>query len=152
LLGANSWGPPGSYSRGLELSSDELPRELRRLRLSLAEQAQVGERLRTVILSRPESRATAFWALGEAPASIALGPTLELLLTVGEQLEDEAAYQACAALRAWLAPGPLDETTAAEARAIWGLRPLLAGWAQAADARLAQAAKILVEILPQTRV
>ncbi len=84
------------------LDSENLPRELRRLRLGDEEQDQVLHQLMRVIARRDESRATALWTLGGVAPDIAWTPTLELLARRGAELNREEAYQVCRALRRWL--------------------------------------------------
>lgn len=81
-----------------ELADRALSRELLRLRLSSDEQAMVAERLSQLVLHMAESRASAIWTLGKVDGAALLGPLLALVEAIGEQLSDEAAYQACRAL------------------------------------------------------
>ncbi len=123
------------------LSSDELPRELRRLRLSAAEQTQAIAHLTRLIAERPASRATAFLVLAEAAPPSALASTLALITACGAQLDEEAAFQACAALRRWLAA----DGAQIDAQPAWPTAlPILRRWAAAPDRRLAQAAKAVL--------
>ena len=87
------------------LSAAELPRELSRIRLTPGEQRRIADRLIQLSVRRRESRASALWTLGAVAAEAGWEPTLNLLAGCSDQLEGEAAYQACSALRRWLGVG-----------------------------------------------
>ena len=137
----------GSTQELAEIDDDSLPRNLRRIHLSAVEQRQIVQRLLLLAASRRESRATVFWALGGAEAVHAWAPTLALLEDCGAQLEREAAYQICRALRGWL---EMSETAAESANARGGtfnLVELARAWATTADDRLGREASIVLELL-----
>lgn len=124
--------------------SDNLPRDLLRLRLSPNEKRGAAEQLTQVIIECPESRATAIWALGELEAEFALEAAVSSIVEIGSQLDNEAAFQACMALAGWLSP----QESAFAAVGLTDMRALLMGWAGTADARLAKRAKELLAQLP----
>ena len=119
---------------------ESLPRELRRLRLGAAEQQQIVDRLALVIARQPESRATAFWALGAASAHAGLASVVSLLHAWGAQLDDEAACQACRALWRWLA-----EEGGQAGGQLADIGALLAAWAGSRDGRLRREARALLD-------
>ncbi|MCY4145469.1 MAG: hypothetical protein OXE95_09330 [Chloroflexi bacterium] len=121
-----------------------LPRDLLRLRLSTQEMREAVDRLTQVMIERPQSRATAIWALGEVEAEFALASTLACIINIGGQLHNEAAFQACAALAGWLSA----QEAALAGAELADLRALLMEWAGAADARLSQRADDLLAQLP----
>ena len=81
----------GTSSSATVLHIESLPRDLLRIRLSPFEQQQIVSRLSQMILQGAESRATAFWVLGEVGADFAFVPTLSVIQAIGEKLTDEAA-------------------------------------------------------------
>ncbi|MCY4019898.1 MAG: hypothetical protein OXG39_10875 [Chloroflexi bacterium] len=87
-----------NLEEGDELAARSLSREQLRLRLSRQEQKMVAEDLSGLALRVKEGRASAIWTLGKVERVALMGPLLALIETVGEQLADEAAYQACCAL------------------------------------------------------
>ena len=129
------------------LSAADLPRELSRIRLSLEDQRGFVDRLIQLVVSRRESRASAFWALGEAAASAGWEPVLYLLEACGDQLDTEAAFQACRALRLWLESGTLSQEQIQMGIAACDPQSLLRRWSMLSDARLAHAAQGLAERL-----
>lgn len=129
------------------LSAAELPRQLSRIRLSLDEQRYIVDRLMQLVVSHRESRASAFWTLGEAAERAGWEPALYLLQACGDQLEGEAAYQACRALRAWLGSGQLSDEQIRKGIAACDPAPLLRGWSKSSDARLRRVAQGLLDIL-----
>ncbi|MYD08813.1 MAG: hypothetical protein F4X02_02100 [Chloroflexi bacterium] len=129
------------------LSAAELPRELSRIRLTLDEQRIVADRLLQLAVSRRDSRASAVWAMSESAANAGWESILRLLDECGEQLTGEAAFQACRALRLWLASGELSGEMIRRAMALGSLTSLLGIWSQAGDARLKRAAQDVLDSL-----
>ena len=129
------------------LSAAELPRELSRIHLTLEEQRMIADRLLQLAISRRESRASAVWALSEAAATAGWETVLRLLTACGDQLDGEAAVQACRALRMWVTSGQLSGETIWRTIALGNLRALLCTWSRADDARLSRAARDLRELL-----
>ena len=128
----------------LDYVNDNLPRDLLRLRLSPDEKRGAAEQLTQVIVERPESRATAIWALGEIEAEFALEAAVSSIAEIGSQLQNEAAFQACLALARWLST----QESALVTVGLTDVRALLRGWAGTADARLAKRARQLLAQLP----
>lgn len=137
----------GSASGRFEFDNDSLPRDLQRIRLGMDDQHRVVERLLLLIAGRRESRATAFWALSEVAAAAGWEPTLALLNVCGEELGDEAAYQACRALRRWLDSAAPSTASVNLEFDISDLFALADGWAASADDRLAREASAVLELL-----
>ena len=137
----------GSGRPQFESGSDSLPRDLQRIRLGMDEQHRIVERLSLLIAGRRESRATAFWTLGEVAAAAGWEPTLDLLNVCGRELDDEAAYQACRALRRWL-ESAAPAVSVNPGGDISDLVALADGWA-ASDDRLAREASALLELLQE---
>ncbi len=128
-----------------DLVGENLPRELLRLRLSPAEQGQIVDRLSLLVASRRDSRASAFWALGEVAAEIGWEPTLALLKSCGAQLDEEAAYQACHALRRWLETEALTTEQVNMSVDTFDLVDILRFWADSSDERLRRAASMTMD-------
>lgn len=123
----------------------DLPRELLRIRLTPADKEEMVAQLSGLIAAFDESRATAFWVLGEVPADYGMKPTIDLVCVLGDQLSYEAAYQACAALRRWLPKnrdGHRQISARLESR---DPRPHLRAWSSSRDLRLALEAKTLLD-------
>lgn len=133
------------------MGSESLPRELTRIRLSPEEQRQVVDKLSLLVASRHESRPTAFWTLGEVAATSGWEPTLALLNSCGAQLDTEAAYQACRALRRWLDSGALSSEQVESSIAAFDLVACLHTWSEKGDKRLSLAAKAVIEFLHTPR-
>ncbi len=124
---------------------DDLPRALRRIRLSDAEQRAIVGELSRLIASFRESRATAIWALREVSAELGLKPALTVISKFGDQLSDEAAYQVIAALEGWLG-GDLSGRARLRADLMrCDPRPKLRGWAGSRDQRLAAIARAVLD-------
>lgn len=123
-----------------ELAARSLSREQLRLRLSSDEQQMVAEDLSQLALRLSESRASAVWTLGKVEGVVLLGPLLALIEATGEQLSDEAAYQACCALRKCLEKGDsISLPVRARLRAA-KLKTILDRWRQRGDKRLQNSA------------
>lgn len=125
---------------------ERLTREQRRIRLSSGEQARIVDHLLRVASRHAESRASAFWALAEVSSEAALVPVLSVIGESGGQLSDEAANQACRALRKWLEladPGQfLLNALLAEDGPLMRLRR----WSCSSDARLAKSANAVISL------
>lgn len=119
---------------------DSLPRALRRMRLGEEEQRKIVDELALVMERRPESRATAFWALGEASADLGWSSTLAVIAACGRQLGLEAAYQACRALHSWLADERFQPEQILEKDDIGTVAEMLVQWTQDDDRRLSKEA------------
>ena len=129
------------------LSGAELPRELSRIRLALDEQRHIVDRLLRLIVSQRASRASAFWTLSAAAARAGWEPVMHLLKACGEQLDGEAAYQACRALRTWLESRELSDELVERGIAACDTEALLRRWSGLGDARLARAVQDLSNLL-----
>ncbi len=129
------------------LSAAELSRELSRIRLALDEQRFIVDRLIRLVVSRRESRASAFWTLSAAAGQAGWEPALRLLKACGHELDDEAAFQACRALRIWLESGELSEDLVERGIAACDSEALLRRWSERGDARLRRAARDLAKRL-----
>lgn len=127
-----------------ERESQHLSRQLRRIQLSKVEEAQAVACLARVAARHADSHATVMWVMSQASAQIGFPAVLAAIRAHGNQLADEAAYQACRALQAWLAAEDLAKS---EARA-WqsDLDPvaLLARWSASTDLRLAKSATAVI--------
>ena len=126
------------------LAAADLPRDLSRIRLTVDEQRNMVDRLLQLMVKRRESRASLLWTLGEAGAAVGWEPALHLLQACGHQLEGEAAYQACRALRNWLESGGLSDEVIRRGIAVCDPRALLRTWSRQGDARLSRAAQELL--------
>ena len=136
--------PSGDWS---DQYPEGLSRDLLRIRLSQADQARAVARLARLLERYPESRATAFWALGEASAEVGLASALAAIQALGDQLSGEAAYQACKALRAWLTADSLDPKQARDALADHNCRAWLTRCSRSPDRRLAACANAVLRAL-----
>ena len=132
---------------GPDLYSENLTRELLRIRLSHAEQRQAVSAIAYVIVTFPDSRATAIWAAGELSAEIGLPFVLATVRNNGAQLSEEAAYQACHAIRRWLSSNALARTSLEEQLDAADPLPSLRRWSTSADARLAKTAQSLIDLI-----
>lgn len=121
-----------NLEEGDELAARRLSREQLRLRLSSDEQELVADHLSQLALRLEESRASAIWTLGKVEGAVSLGPLLALIKSIGEQLSDEAAYQACCALSKCLEKGPPIHASLRDAK----LKIILDRWRLGGDKRL----------------
>lgn len=137
----------GSSPSATDLYSESLPRDLLRIRLSPVVQRKIVDHLSHLIVQRAESRATAFWVLGEVPAEIGFVPTLSAIQAISEQLTDEAAHQACLALRQWMESDELEPESARQELVTYDLSPHLERWSATTDDRLANSAVAVIEAL-----
>ena len=128
------------------LDDDSLPRDLQRIRFGQADQTQIVEALKRLIAERRESRASAFWTLAEVDAELAWEAMSTSLAAFGEQLDDEAAYQACRALRSWLETGQFAASHENVAGSTAVITKLLEKWAGSPRRRLAAQASATLEV------
>lgn len=141
-----------SYPDAPDLYSENLSRELRRIRLSLAEQGQIADAINQLIAEYPANRATAIWALAALSPKIGLALVLELIRDTGKALSHEAAFQACRALWRWLAADGLTHPQAV-LQLLQDDAPLsqLRLWRESSDDRLAAAAESASDSLRRLR-
>ncbi|MDE2774331.1 MAG: hypothetical protein OXI77_00190 [Chloroflexota bacterium] len=128
-------------------AGEQLSRELRRIRLSPADQATIVERLMRLISRHEDSRASVFWALGDVSANVAFARASAAMGEFGDQFSGEAAFQACQALTIWLNSDDFDLSLADALRAEKKPLRLLSRWASASDARLANCANAVMSRL-----
>ena len=131
---------------GDQLEGEQLPRDLLRIRLSYGDQEQIVAQLLRLISRHADSRATAFWALGEASAKAAFSQALAAIVEHGDQFSDEAAFQACRALQKWLNSEDLDTSLGDELLADNSLLRWLRRWSRSTDDRLAKCANAVIRI------
>ena len=134
-----------NLEEGDELAARALSREQLRLRLSSDEQEMVADHLSQLALRSKESRASALWTLGKVEGAVLLGPLLALIESIGEQLSDEAAYQACCALGKCLTEGPPFRASLRDAK----LKTILDRWRQSGDKRLQMTAGRAIAMIKQ---
>lgn len=138
-----------NLEEGDTISARDLTREQMRLRLSGDEQEQVANSLLRLAFRLKESRASAIWTLSKVEGTVLLLPLLALIEAVGEQLSDEAAYQACLALSKCLGtrngiPAPVRASLRAAK-----LRATLDRWHKGRDQRLGRAAASAIAVIKQ---
>ncbi len=139
----------GGTSRPLvpDLYSENLTRELLRIRMTHAEQRQAVSVIAQVIVTFPDSRATAIWTSGELSVEIGLPFVLATVRNNGGQLSEEAAYQACHAIRRWLGSDALARTSVEEQLDVVDPLPSLRRWSTSADTRLAKTAQSVIDLI-----
>lgn len=125
-------------------AGEQLPRDLRRIFLSPADQKQIVARLLPLVSRTAESRATAFWAMGEVAAEFAFIHATAAIGEHGDQFSDEAALQACRALQTWLDSEDMHTSLLGTLLADEGALHNLRRWSRSADARLAKRAKAVI--------
>jgi hypothetical protein len=125
--------------------SEQLPRDLLRIRLSPADQEQIAGQLRQMMKTFPESRASAFWALTEASAQVGFTAAASAIAEQGNHLDDEAAYQACQAMLLWLESGGVAASQARQLLADPASLGALSRWSRSTDTRLAKIANDLIK-------
>lgn len=127
-----------------DYDSEHLSRDLLRIRLSPAEQQRIVGHLARMISSFAESRPSAFWALSEASAQVGLDTVASAIAELGDQLNDDAAYQACRALLKWLDLDDVAVKYASEVLADPGILPMLRRWSRSSEVRLAKSANAVI--------
>lgn len=130
-----------------DIYSDNLSREMLRMVLGKDEQNRVIDALSRLIATQKDSRPTAFWTLSKAKGELALIPLLALIKAVGHQLNNEAAYQACLALKEWLNSDLLDNEDIQEQLKLQNPTSALERWQESKDERLADAVDDVLELL-----
>lgn len=138
-----------NLAEGDELAARTLLREQLRLRLSSDEQEMVADHLSQLALRFKDSRASALWTLGKVEGAVLLEPLLALIESIGEQLSDEAAYQACCALGKCLENR---DSICASVRASLRdakLKTILYRWRQGGDKRLQVTASRALAMIKQ---
>ncbi len=138
-----------NLEEGVELAARALSREQLRLRLSSDEQEMVADHLLQLALRLKESRASAIWTLGKVEGVVLLGPLLALIKAIGEQLSDEAAYQACCALGKCLAEGNSISAPVRASLRDAKLMLILDRWRQGGDKRLQMTAGRAIAVIKQ---
>lgn len=129
----------------LENDSEHLSRDLLRIRLSPADQKRIVSQLARMILSFAESRASAFWALSEASAQLGFDLAASTIAELGDQLNDEAAFQACRALLRRLESDDVAASRANELLADPVASLALCRWSRSTEVRLAKSANAVLE-------
>ena len=135
------------YADATDLYSENLSRELRRIRLSPAEQIQIADAIGQLIANYPVNRATAIWALAELHAEIGLASVLPLIRDPATELGGEAAYQVCRALGRWLLHGAAHLQPALRLQLSDVPLAQLQRWRESGDERLARAAESATDSL-----
>lgn len=130
-----------------DIYSDNLSREMLKIALGKDEQNRVIDNLSRVIVTYKDSRPTAYWTLGKANGELGFVPLLSLIQATGHQLNNEAAYQACDALRRWLQAGVIDDASRAEQLNMQNPKSVLERWSDSRDERLADAVDDVLGLL-----
>ncbi len=125
---------------------EHLSRDQRRIRLSSGDQAQIVDHLLRVVSRQAESRATAFWALAEVSSDVDFAPVLSVIGEYGGQFTDEAACQACRALRKRLEMKGFDGCLIHALLEDDGIVMRLKRWSRSSDARLAKSANAVISL------
>ena len=128
-----------------DFGSEDLPRELLRMRLSPADQERIVSHLERMLANYAESRASAFWALNEASAHVGFATVASAITEFGEQLNEEAAFQLCRALLLWLESDEVLAGGAIELLSCPGSLQVLGRWSRSTEARLAKSANALIK-------
>lgn len=128
-----------------DFGSEDLPRELLRIRLSPADQESVVSHLAQMIATYAESRASVFWALSEVSAHVGFATVARAIVELGEQLNDEAAFQLCRALLLWLESDEVLAGGAIELLNCPGSMQVLRRWSRSTELRLAKSANAVIE-------
>ena len=130
-----------------EYHAENLTRETLRLRLSHEEQTAVGARLAQLAARNRASRSTAIWTLSKLNKEIGISLLSGVLLSSGETFDNDAAVQACDALRNWLSPSlealddPLDSSV------LSGLLPVLRQWSERDNDNLRRNSEQVIRLL-----
>ena len=143
MLRRSNDSAPSSENIG---DDEHLSRDQLRIRLSSDDQAQVVSQLLHVVSRHAESSATAFWALAGVSTAVALAPALSVIGDCADQLSDEAAYQACRALRKWLDMDSLDRPLLQKLSEDDRLLACLKHWSRSSDIRLAKNAIAIINL------
>lgn len=136
----------GYATNWAEQAVDQLPRDLRRIQLAPADIEQIVANLLRLTARYRESQATAIWVLAAVPARAGFEAVAQAIRDHGEQLSDEAAFQACKALAAWLDECAVDEELARQALVDLGTLHWLERWSRSAEGRRAGRARAVIEL------
>ena len=129
-----------------DYGSEHLSRDLLRIRLSPADQERIVRFLARMIATYAESRASAFWALSEVSAQVGFATVMSAIAEQGNQLHDEAAYQACRAVLRWLESGDGAASHARQILADPASSGALSRWSRSTEVRLAKSANAVIEL------
>ena len=129
-----------------DYDSEHLSRDLLRIRLSTADQGRIVSQMARMIATYPESRASAFWALSEVTAQVGFAAVTSAIAELGDQLNDEAAFQASRALLLWLESDDVAAQYASEVLADPGILQVLRRWSNSTELRLAMSANATIEV------
>jgi len=126
---------------------ENLSREMLRMKLDDDEQNQIIDKLSQVVATHKDSRPTALWAYGKAKPQLGIVPLLALIQATGHQLNTEAAYQACDALRRWLEAGVADDEAVSAQLKLQDPTDVIKRWQESSDDRLANASDDVLDLL-----
>lgn len=129
-----------------DYGNEHLSRDLIRIRLSPADQERIVSHLAQMIATHAESRASAFWALSEVMPQTAFATVTSAIAEYGDQLTDEAAFQACGALQKCLESDEAGASHAIELLAELRASQVLRRWSRATEVRLAKIASAVIKL------
>lgn len=127
-----------------DYDSEHLSRDLLRIRLSPADQERIARHLAQMMTACADSRASVFWALSEVSASVGFATVMSATAEFGDQLNDEAAFQACQALQRWLETDEAATILARNLLAGSDHLPMLRRWSRSTEFRLAKSADAVI--------
>lgn len=130
-----------------DVYEDNLSRDMLKISLSDAEQNKVIAAVSQLIATRKDSRQTGFWVMSKVKGELAFAPMLALIKATGNNINNEAAFQICFALRKWLESGIAEKEEGREQLKMQDPTSYLEKWQNSKDERLAETAKIVLELL-----
>lgn len=128
-----------------DYDSEHLSRDLLRIRLSPADQERIARHLAQMMTTCADSRASVFWALSEVSAPVGFATVMSATAEFGDQLNDEAAFQACRALLKLLETDEAVASRANELLADPAASPVLRRWSRSTEFRLAKSADAVIK-------
>lgn len=137
-------GQDAASAAGDFAAGEQLSRDLQRLILSPADHERIVSQLLRLAARQADSRASAFWALGEVSAKFAFSHALATIGQHGERFSDEAAFQACRVLRKWLHAEEFERRLGDELLADNRSLRWLCRWSRSTEARLATCANAVI--------
>ncbi len=130
-----------------DIYEENLTREMLRMRLDDNEQNQIIDKLSQVVVTQKDSRPTALWAFAKVKPQLGVIPLLALIQATGHQLNTEAAYQACDALKRWLESDDVEDALVSEQLKLQDPTKIIERWFKSSDDRLSRSADAVLDIL-----
>ncbi len=139
--------PQIDHAAMTDYHGENLTRDLLRLRLSPEEQTAVGARLAQVAAYNRQSRSSSIWTLAKLNGATGVPILVGIVLSAGEDFDNESAVQACDALRNWLNQSEEDCDGLHDSEALPTLLRMLRQWEKRDNDQLRRRSAQVIDLL-----